>query len=148
MKKQRHNKILEIINSRPIDTQEDLQRELINAGFDVSQASISRDIKEMRIVKVLDSNGVYRYAVTSQNRNRQLKNNDIFTHSVISVSYSMNDVVIKCHSGLAQGACAALDTMDCENVLGTLAGDDTIFVITKSEKDAENLYNYLSEIIK
>ncbi len=148
MKKIRHNKILEIINSRPIDTQEELQRELINAGFDVSQASISRDIKEMRIVKVLDSNGVYRYAVTSQNRNRQVKHNDIFTHSVISVSYSMNDVVIKCHSGLAQGACAALDTMDCENVLGTLAGDDTIFIITKSEKDAANLYNYLNEIIE
>jgi transcriptional regulator of arginine metabolism len=72
---------------------------------------------------------------------------DMFAHSAVSVAYSMNDVVIKCHPGMAQGACTSLDMMKCENVLGTLAGDDTIFVITKTEKDAEALCEMLQSII-
>ncbi len=148
MKKERQAKILELISSEPIDTQEELQRKLIELGFDVTQATVSRDIKELRVVKLLDVNGVYRYAVSGQtNAAKSLKYHDLFAHSVISVAYSMNDVVIKCHSGMAQGACAALDMMHCENVLGTLAGDDTIFVITKTEADAKNLVETLKEFI-
>lgn len=148
MKKERQSKILELIAAHPIETQEDLQQELIKAGFDVTQATVSRDIKELRVVKLLDGNGVYRYAVSGHGTSpKTLKYRDLFAHSVISVAYSMNDVVIKCHSGMAQGACAALDMMHCDNVLGTLAGDDTIFVITKTEADAKILVEKLREFI-
>ncbi len=148
MKKERQSKILNLIDEYPIETQEELQQRLFDAGFDVTQATVSRDIKELRIVKLLDSNGVYRYAVNGANSGRSIKYIDMFAHSAVSVAYSMNDVVIKCHPGMAQGACASLDMMKCENVLGTLAGDDTIFVITKTEKDAASLAEMLQEIIK
>ena len=148
MKKERQSKILELISAYPIETQEDLQQKLIESGFDVTQATVSRDIKELRVVKMLDGNGIYRYAVSGHSSSaKALKYRDLFSHSVISVAFSMNDVVIKCHSGMAQGACAALDMMNCENVLGTLAGDDTIFVITKTEEDAKNLVEKLKEFI-
>ena len=148
MKKERQSKILNLIEKFPIDTQEEPQQRLFDAGYDVTQATVSRDIKELRIVKMLDSNGVYRYAVNSGASSKSIKYIDMFAHSAVSVAYSMNDVVIKCHPGMAQGACTSLDMMKCENVLGTLAGDDTIFVITKTEKDAEALCEMLQEIIK
>ncbi len=147
MKKERQAKILSLINEFPIETQEELQQRLGDAGYDVTQATVSRDIKELRIAKMLDAGGVYRYAVHSNNSGKSLKYLDIFSHSAVSVAYSMNDVVIKCHAGMAQGACASLDMMSCENVLGTLAGDDTIFVITKTEKDAHDLCEMLQKLI-
>lgn len=148
MKKERQSKIIELILANPIETQEELQSALQNAGFDVTQATVSRDIKELRIVKMLDSNGIYRYAVSDNgNGGKMFKYREIFSHSCVSVCYAMNDVVIKCHAGMAQGACASLDMMNCENVLGTLAGDDTIFVITKTEADAEALCKMLTELI-
>lgn len=148
MKKDRQSKILELIVKKPIETQEDLQQQLQALGYDVTQATVSRDIKELRIVKMLDSNGVYRYATSNQpNKTVSLKHREIFNHSAVSVCYAMNDVVIKCHSGMAQGACTCLDMMDCQNVIGTLAGDDTIFVITKSEADAKALTEMLSGLI-
>lgn len=148
MKKERQAKLIELISAHAIETQEELQKKLIASGFDVTQATVSRDIKELRVVKMLDGNGIYRYAVGRDgNGAKTLKYRDLFAHSVISVAYSMNDVVIKCHSGMAQGACAALDMMYCDNVLGTLAGDDTIFVITKTEADAEILCKKLKEFI-
>lgn len=140
MKKERQDKLIELITKNPIETQEDLQNELMNAGFNVTQATVSRDIKELRIVKLLDANGVYRYAVgNTGSAGKALKYRELFTHSVISVDYAMNDVVIKCHVGMAQGACAALDMMHFENIVGTLAGDDTIFIITRTENDAKEL---------
>jgi transcriptional regulator of arginine metabolism len=147
MKKERQSKILRLIEDYPIDTQEELQQRLYDAGFNITQATVSRDIKELRIVKMLDSNGIYRYAVNSSASPKSIKYIDMFAHSAVSVAYSMNDVVIKCHPGMAQGACTSLDMMKCENVLGTLAGDDTIFVITKTEKDAEALCEMLQSII-
>lgn len=147
MKKERQSKILRLIEDYPIDTQEELQQRLYDAGFNITQATVSRDIKELRIVKMLDSNGIYRYAVNSSASSKSIKYIDMFAHSAVSVAYSMNDVVIKCHPGMAQGACTSLDMMKCENVLGTLAGDDTIFVITKTEKDAEALCEMLQSII-
>ena len=148
MKKDRQSKIIELISATPIETQEELQAALMSAGYDVTQATVSRDIKELRIVKMLDSNGIYRYAVSNNAaKGKIFKYREIFSHSCISVCYSMNDVVIKCHPGMAQGACTSLDMMECENVLGTLAGDDTIFVITKTEADAASLCKMLSELI-
>lgn len=147
MKKDRQVKIAELIAACPIETQEDLQAALKKAGYDVTQATVSRDIKEMRIVKMLDVNGVYRYALHGNSSSKLFKYHEIFSNSVISVCYAMNDVVIKCHPGMAQGACASLDVMNFPGVLGTIAGDDTVLVITSSEKDAGELCTSLMEIL-
>ncbi len=150
MKKERQNKLLELIEKNAIETQDELQKALVSSGFDVTQATVSRDIKELRIVKVLDANGIYRYAASNKNTSsgRNFQYRDIFAHSVISVDFAINNVVIKCHSGMAQGACASLDMMECSNVLGTLAGDDTILVIVRSEGDAAELTKMIKELIK
>lgn len=148
MKKERQKKIIELIKQKPIETQEELQQALLSAGVEVTQATVSRDIKELRIVKMLDESGIYRYAVNSGSLGtKSPKHREMFAGSVISVDYAMNDVVIKCHTGMAQGACASLDLMHLDNVLGTLAGDDTIFVITRTEKDAAALCAKLKAII-
>lgn len=149
MKKERQNKLLELISNKPIETQDELQKELVSSGFDVTQATVSRDIKELRIVKVLDSNGIYRYSTSGKNNTnaKEFQYREIFSHSAISIDYAVNNVVIKCHPGMAQGACASLDMMNCDNVLGTLAGDDTILVIVRTEKDAVELTNMLRNLI-
>lgn len=149
MKKLRQKTILDLITENIIDTQEDLQRFLEKRGFDVTQATVSRDIKELRIVKALDDNGIYRYTVNKRVNKTEdnVKYLEIFSHSTKSVDYALNTIVIKCHTGMAQGACAAFDELFRNGVLGTLAGDDTILVITRSEVVAKSLTRELTDII-
>lgn len=149
MKKQRQKAIISLISQRVIDTQEDLQTALQELGFAVTQATVSRDIKELRIVKALDSNGVYRYISNSQSEKAgiSVKYREIFSHSVESVDYAMNNIVLKCHPGMAQGACAAFDKIYSDEVLGSLAGDDTILVITHTESQAKELCEELLKIL-
>lgn len=148
MKKNRQEKIIELINTQIIDTQEDLQKALNNLGFSVTQATVSRDIKELRIVKALDLNGIYRYTINqAAYKNAEIKYSEIFANSVVKVESAMNDVVVKCHSGMAQGACVALDSMFGNLVLGTLAGDDTILAITRSYDEAQTLANKIKELL-
>ena len=115
----------------------------------MTQATVSRDIKELRLVKSLDVNGAYRYmnphVETGENG---VNYTDIFRNAVHSIDYASNDVVIKCHTGMAQAACAALDSMQWSMVVGTLAGDDTIFVITRSEQQAQVLVQELLRIMQ
>ena len=153
MKNLRKDKILEIIATKPIETQEELILALKESGYNVTQSTASRDIKQLGLVKVLDTNGRYRYAknlpnrqiaIPSQDHDRLL---DAFKRSAISVKYAMNDVVIKCYSGMAQGACVAFDTLFADWVVGSLAGEDTIFVITTDEASAADLARKLNEII-
>ena len=148
MKKNRQEKIIELINTNVIDTQEDLQKALNDLGFSVTQATVSRDIKELRIVKALDLNGVYRYTINQEtSKKTTIKYNEIFSHSVIQAQCAMNDVVIKCHPGMAQGACTALDSMFGNLMLGTLAGDDTILAITHSAEEAQILVRKIKEML-
>lgn len=153
MKNGRKEKILEIIATRPIETQEELILALKNSGYNVTQSTASRDIKQLGLIKVLDSYGRYRYAknlphketaIPSDDHDRLL---DAFKRSVISVRYAMNNVVIKCYSGMAQGACVAFDSLFSSWVIGSLAGEDTIIVITSDEPSAADLTRKLSEII-
>jgi len=149
MKKERHQLILELITKNVIETQEDLQTALCEAGFEVTQATVSRDIKELRIVKALDMEGHYRYIFNQKSGpESSVRFVDIFSNSVISIDYAMNDVVIKCHSGMAPGACAALDNLYGSMVVGTLAGDDTILAITRNETAAKTLNDKLITLIK
>ena len=156
MKNERRLKLLEIINSRSLETQEDLINALRESGFEVTQSTVSRDIKQLGLVKVLDRNGRYKYAQRFSPKEHTATDtavdNDhlltIFSRSVISVDYAMNDVVIKCFSGMAQSACVALDKLYHDMFLGTLAGDDTVFVITKDEASAEEFAEKLKKIME
>ena len=149
MKTTRHNKILELINKYPITTQEELIEYLRADGYDVTQSTVSRDIKQLRLTKALLPDGKYRYQA-SPTSEKGAKNNfkNIFASSVISIDQAINIVVIKTFSGMAQAACAALDMMSFDEVVGTLAGDDTIMVVCKDEENAgkctESFNGYLN----
>ena len=148
MKNSRHSKILELINKYPITTQEELIERLKSEGYDVTQSTISRDIKQLRLTKTMLPDGKYRYQA-SPSAEKGAKNNfgTIFSSSVISIVCVKNIVVIKTFSGLAQAACAALDMMSFDPVVGTLAGEDTIIVICNDDESAEVCCEDLKEYI-
>ncbi|MBE6741855.1 MAG: arginine repressor [Ruminococcaceae bacterium] len=143
MKKRRQAKIIELISSREIETQEELQALLLEHGFEVTQATISRDIKELRLVKDLSPSGNYYYSTGKRNtENINRRAGGIFNESIIKIDCAMNMVVIKCFAGMANAVCAALDSMEIDNVLGSIAGDDTIFILCSNETSAMNFtYN-------
>ena len=140
MKTKRHAKILELIEQYSIDTQEELLRCLKEHGYNITQATVSRDIKELRLVKSLDSDGKYRYvAATTEHAGISSKFRTIFADAVLSMDSAQNLIIIKCYSGMANAACAALDSMHWEGVAGTLAGDDTILVVCRTSENAQTL---------
>ncbi len=140
MKNGRQKRILEIIRSRNIETQEELMRCLGETGYSVTQATVSRDIKFLRLVKVPDGSGGYKYAETGlKNSANTSKFLAMFTENAVSVSRGQNIVCVKCLTGMAQAVCASFDSINRDNIVGTLAGEDTIFVLCKTEKDAETL---------
>ncbi len=150
MKRKRQQKILEIIANNIVLTQDDLQNLLLSAGFKVTQSTVSRDIKELRLIKGHDSAGVYRY-VTSELRdtNRQASSHysEIVSRYATGVDHALNDVVVKCVSGMASSVCVALDAMYNNMMLGTIAGDDTIFIVTHGESQAIQLSNELKKLM-
>ena len=147
MKKKRQNVIAKLIEEKSIATQEELLSLLLAAGVDVTQATVSRDIKEMRIVKRPGANGEYRYCMpASSDEESTMKYMKILSGSVITTDIAMNTVVVKCHSGTAQGAAAALDYLGLDETAGTLAGDDTIFVLCYTVEDAKKVKEKLDEI--
>ena len=148
MKTRRHAKILELINNRPIETQEELQQLLREQGHNVTQATVSRDIKELRLVKVPGEGGGYRYA-TNRGGGEPISAmfHSLFSDSVVSIKYAQNIVVVQCLTGMAQAACAAMDSLNWRQVIGTLAGDDTFICITTSEADAESLVDELKKML-
>ncbi len=149
MKISRHAKILEIIERHPIETQEELAEELKKSGFNVTQATVSRDIKELKLVKVLDENGIYKYAALKEHdsmlNERLVK---VFAESVLSIDYAGNIVVLKTFSGAANAACEAIDVIDFKEIVGTLAGDDTIFALVRSAENVEYVIEKLKKLMK
>lgn len=150
MKSNRQEKILELIKKKIFLTQEDLQNELLSLGYNVTQSTVSRDIKELRIVKGHDSQGNYRYianepTATLQNREHY---RELFSRSVKSVAFSLNNVVIKCYTGMAQSACVTVDEMFGDMMLGSLAGDDTIIIVTGGEAQSARLVLELNKLLK
>ncbi len=134
MKQSRQKKILEIIEDYPVETQEELAERLKQSGIDTTQATISRDIKELRLVKILEG-GRYRYALKEQDADSDFSSrlNAIFRESVTSFDHAGNIVIIKTMPGLASAACSALDTMRLSGVVGTLAGDDTGMILLRDD---------------
>lgn len=141
----RQNKILELISSRSIETQEELVEELKSAGFDVTQATISRDIKELGLVKVSE-NGKQRYDRERINSNVTIKFKDMYKHSVLSIDCAVNLVVVKTLSGSANIVAIMVDRLDNKNALGCIAGDDTVFIACRDEKCAQEVSKALSEL--
>ena len=150
MKRNRHAKILELIQKYDIDTQEMLQTKLLELGFQVTQATVSRDIKELKLVKTLSDTGSYKYSLPPSLRDKNPMSSliSLLSESVISVDNAMNTVIIKCHVGMANAVCAKLDNASFHNIVGTLAGDDTIFVLFKSEEEALDFVDKLNNLIK
>lgn len=138
MKTKRQAKIMEIITTSNVETQEQLLQELQAAGFTCTQATISRDIKELRIVKELTSLGTYRYTSAAREVTNTFSSrlNTIFRECVTSYDYAQNIIVIHTLPGLANAAASALDAMSRSVVLGTLAGDDTVIAIMRDTNSA------------
>ena len=141
MRIKRQNAILQLIGENNIETQQELTEALCKIGYDVTQATVSRDIKELRIVKRLNESGRYVYAQSGINSDSDMNERFtiIFEKSVVSIEYAVNNIVVKTLSGMAQAAAAALDAMDLPEVVGTIAGDDTIIMVVRSEESARRL---------
>ena len=150
MKLSRHSKILDLISKYNIDTQEELAKRLSEDGYNVTQATVSRDIKNLKLVKVLDDSGVYKYAqsgakeATASDKNL----NSILVNSVVSVDYALNTVVIKTHAGMAQAVGYVIDNIGFEEILGCVAGDDTILCVAKTEKAANHFTDKINLMVK
>lgn len=147
MKKDRHQAILTLIQKHRIDKQEDLLAHLKKAGFQVTQATVSRDIRELQLTKVADANGRYRYVVSGsvgKSARSASKFETIFRESVFSVDSAGHMVLVKCFSGMANAACEMFDAMHWENVVGTLSGDDTFFILMRTEEAAAAITQELS----
>ncbi len=148
MKVKRQSKILEIIKDNEIDTQEALAERLNSEGFNVTQATVSRDIRELKLTKVSAGNGKQKYAVVSNNENQvteRLKR--VFRDGVTGIDYAQNIIVIKTLIGMAMAVAAALDAMDNAEIIGTIAGDDTVFCVVKNEGKAVKLIEKLKDNI-
>ena len=140
LKSKRHNKILEIINKRDIETQEELAEALKLENFDVTQATVSRDIKNLKLLKVQSSNGRYKYVEPNKELNDiNDKLESILSNAAISVENVDKFVVVKTLTGSAMAVAEAIDTLFDTEVAGTIAGDNTIFILVRSLDKAEEL---------
>lgn len=144
----RREAILKLIANENISTQNELSRRLEEEGFAVTQATISRDIRELRLVKTAGPGGEYHYQVSKPQEKYHASHKfySIYKASVVNVDYAQNLVVIHSYTGMAQAVCATMDGLDWPGVLGTIAGDDTILVITRDENCASELVQTLREI--
>ena len=150
MKNARQAEILSIIQEKEVETQEQLLAELKARGFATTQATISRDIKELRMVKELTEKGRYCYTVSERrdSSGTDLRLRNIFKEGVISAEVAQNIVVVRTMPGLASAACSALDSMDVPGVVGSLAGDDTGILIMRDNESAQAFGNEIHKLMK
>ena len=150
MKNERQGKILEIIKLEPIETQEQLQQRLLDMGIVCTQATISRDIKQLHLIKEPIGQGKYRYAISIQRKRLNIadKLRTILRESIVSMDHAQNLVVIKTMSGLASAAATALDSMRISGVIGSGAGDDTVLLVARDSKTAQDLCSEIMDMVK
>lgn len=148
LKSKRHNKILEIINKIDIETQEELAEELKKANFDVTQATVSRDIKMLKLVKMQSSSGKYKYVAPNKEANDiNTKLTSILRNAAVSVENVDKFVVVKTLTGSAMAVAEAIDTLFDTEVAGTIAGDNTIFILVRTLDKAEELVDKVRKMI-
>ena len=148
-KTERQQTILRLIQEHPISRQEVLLEHLRQEGFEVTQATISRDIRELCLVKAATADG-YRYVSShneSLNPKLQGRFETIVRESVLGVDFAGHVVLVKCYSGMANAACEVFDALKWKNVVGTLSGDDTFLIVTRSERDAKTICSELTRHI-
>jgi transcriptional regulator of arginine metabolism len=149
MKRNRQEKMLELISRYEIDTQDELIARLRECGFDVTQATISRDIRELKIAKMMTGKGTYRYVLPKQNASGSgPKFSTALIDSIISVENACNIVVIKTYPGLANAVAGGIDALTIAEVLGCVAGDDTILVATRNEASAKTFSERIRIMMK
>ncbi len=149
MKNDRQKTILSIITEEPVETQEQLLTLLLERGILATQATISRDIKQLHLVKAPAGQGKYRYAVSEHGNKINIANKQqtIFRESILRVDYAQNLVVLHTMVGLANGAAAALDGMEIDQLIGTLAGDDTVLLIMRDNDSAGELASSIKAML-
>ena len=149
MKKNRHEKIIEIVEKYDVDTQDELIEQLRKTGYEVTQATVSRDIRELKLTKVMGEKGSYRYELP---KTSEPLGNFKFSHalaeSITSVDYAMHTVVVKTFPGMAQAVAVGIDNLHLQVILGCVAGDDTIIIIARSTEAAADLNTRIKEIIR
>ncbi len=149
MKSLRQEKIVEIISKRSIETQNQLMSALMAEGIKSTQATLSRDIRDLHLVKELTADGSYRYVLGSRDSSSDFDQRlrKIFRESVVDYAVAQNIIVIKTLPGLANAACSALDNMDIYNLVGSLAGDDTAFLAMRDNASAEHFCKEIEELL-
>lgn len=149
MRSERQNTIIKLIQENEIETQGDLTARLKALGFEVTQATVSRDVKELRLVKTMGNSGQYKYtqSVMPDNQDIASRLNLIFSRSVIAIDRAQNIVVVKTLPGMGQAAAAALDASTSVDIVGTIAGDDTVFVAVRDNESAEKMVQKLRNMI-
>ena len=151
MKSKRQERILELIVAHEIDTQEDMMEMLRADGFKVTQATVSRDMRDLKLTKILTPKGTYRYGVGGGRGATQTVNvklNGAMVESITSVDYSMNNVVIKTYPGLAAAIASGVDALNIHGILGCVAGDDTIIIVTRNEESSVEISRKIRELMK
>ena len=149
MKSSRHDKIIEIIGKYEVETQDDLIERLRNEGFNVTQATVSRDIRELKLTKVLTGRGSYRYIRSNQNKGSvSVRFNTALADSIQTVDFAGNLIVLKTSPGLASAVATGIDAMHMIEILGCVAGDDTIMIVARSEESAADISDKLKGMMK
>ena len=149
MKKNRHEKIIEIVEKHEVETQDELIEHLRKLGYEVTQATVSRDIRELKLTKVMSERGSYRYELPKTNETiGSFKFSHALAESITSVDYALNTVVIKTFPGMAQAVAVGIDNLHLQIILGCVAGDDTILVVARTAEAAADLNTRIKEIIR
>ncbi len=150
MKSERQARILELIAKFEIETQDDMMNRLREEGFAVTQATVSRDLRELQLTKSLTARGTYRYSVNSAKNSMRNKSklSSAIADSITHVVYSMNNVVIKTYPGMAQAVASGIDAMNMQDILGSVAGDDTIIIITKNTESSAQIHERILEMMR
>ena len=149
MKKNRHEKIIEIVEKYDVETQDDLIEYLRKTGYEVTQATVSRDIRELKLTKVMGENGSYRYELPKTNESLSaFKFSHALAESITAVDYAMHTVVVKTFPGMAQAVAVGIDNLHLPVILGCVAGDDTIIIIVRNAEAAADLNTRIKEIIR
>lgn len=150
LKKTRHNKILEIIAEQEIETQEELAGQLKKSGFDVTQATVSRDIRELKLTKMPSGKGKQKYIVLRQEEQSRMEDKYIrvLKDGFVSMDMAQNILVVKTVSGMAMAVAAAIDAMQFQEVVGSIAGDDTIMMAVRTVEDTQLLMGKIKDLLQ
>lgn len=148
MKTRRHSKILEIIERYDVETQEELIERLKQVGFEVTQATISRDIRELKLSKVMTAKGSYKYLLPVRNEATTPRFNSALTESITKVDCASNIIVLKTYPGMAQAVATGIDAINISDILGCVAGDDTIMIVIRNAQSAVEISERIKQMMR